>query len=514
MLGTLLSFVLMGAPGLRSGAFVASPPAEASPSAPATYDDASAERDVATLMSDSGRAYLDARARLEANPALAITRLVQQLDAPIGPAERQRVLHVLAAFGRPEHARVLAHQLKRASLADPKDPLLAAAPWREILRSRGSSSIPALLELVGDRDLALELRAALLDDLVTCTPREDFSGLVALIGRGHVRLQESLRRALHRISTDPDGRTVLRANVELAMTNNPGTRKAALIAMRASLATGLDETFTDMMIGLALDERAPFAERVSAIRVLAQRHDQQPARVALAKLAEIHLAPTRRSAQHSEIIGWLTLGGLPVDHGARLVQRYDLVHASAPRLAGLAYTMAPLSRDQLWLPDSQEHPWPEVRQNALSRVVRPCTRDTTHRLASIASPVDDGGDPDESVARAAVVALGRCGDEHSRNELRSLLLEDAASVHRRAEAARQLARYGGMAGVDVVAKLLSAGPARDLGPHLANALAHGGMATPSVRHALCGAKTSQSPELARAAKQTLAVLFPEHENPC
>ncbi|MCA9663823.1 MAG: hypothetical protein KC486_36190, partial [Myxococcales bacterium] len=181
----------------------ASPPESASAAAEtpaAPYTQAEAQADIDTLLRDRGRDYLLARGRLEEHPTIAAPLVAGRLQGDgLGPAERQRLLALLGAFGRPEDLRAFADELRRsAAAAPPGQEIPSVEPWRILLREQGAPAAEVLAELVGDRDLSEDLRALLLGDLIEILPPEALPPYVALVGTGQASLRQALRRALAR----------------------------------------------------------------------------------------------------------------------------------------------------------------------------------------------------------------------------------------------------------------------------------------------------------------------------
>lgn len=459
------------------------------------YDAAQAETDAKTILRDRGQHYLDARARLEANPELATKALMAQLDAPLGPAERKRVLSILSGFHNEELVPLLG-DLLRKSLVDGK----GTAPWRTLLLEHGAAAAPALMQLVGNRELTTEDRLLLLDDLVTVIASEQLASLVGTLGSGDLELRSQLRRSLARrgkqIPADGD---VLRGALDDVIETGEPRQRAEAIGVRASLLRPKDPVIAKLA-ALEAGEDQPFVVRVAAIRALqgevSSTHD---------RLARKHLGPDQRAKQASEILGWLALQSLPVQSGRAIVDQLGLLTAQQPRLAAAAYELGTLS-DANWLEQSQRHVWPEVRATALGRVEGPCDGTVVRRLSTIGGPVSGGGEKNSTVGRAAVVALGRCGDEAALESLTKLLTNDGIGYERRGEAGRQLVQHGGANGAETVASLLSATAAPALAERLAGALARAEQPSDAVRRALC--ETIRSvPNAAATARKSFDVLF-------
>lgn len=512
----LLALVLLAPP---APAPIASPPA----SAPAdAYDAARADADLELLLRERGKAYLEARARLEAHPPIVAPQIAARLrraPAPT-PAEEKRLLALLAAVARPEDLETFAAQLRREVAASKAmtqgagDELRVAEPWRTMLREQGAAAVPALRGLVAERAFTEDLRALLLADLVAVTPAEALAELVALVGAGTPGLRQALRQALkRRAAASPAERSSLLAAVDAAVAASEGSRKASLIGLRGALADGDDAGFTAAMIAVAEDEAAAFAVRVAALRVLLARAAEAAVQTSLAKIAALHLEPARQVVQASELLGSLALQGLRADVGRPLVERLALTTAAAPRIAAAAYALAALPGDGGWLDASQTHPWPEVRGAALARVEGPCSPALLKKIARLADATRRDSEAEAIVAREAITALGRCGGEAARKALERLLDAADQDGDRRAEAARQLIKHHGSAGAEAVASALARTAAPSLSIRLIKALQRSEPPpSPAVREALCEA--TEAAETAAAARQAIASLVPDEAAPC
>jgi hypothetical protein len=210
---TLLSCALLGS--LLAPA-VTSPPLALRAAPPGgRLRPAEADADLDRLLQERGRPYLEARARLEANPSLAAPAVATRLRRVPAPtaAEERRLLALLAGMARPEDLEVFAAQLRRDVAAShqrspgERDESRAAAPWRAILREQGAAAVPVLTALVGDRELGSDLRALVLGDLVAVTPAEQLAPLVDLVGGGALELRQALRVALARRAQSSAGRS-------------------------------------------------------------------------------------------------------------------------------------------------------------------------------------------------------------------------------------------------------------------------------------------------------------------
>ncbi|MCB9702735.1 MAG: hypothetical protein H6711_12640 [Myxococcales bacterium] len=458
------------------------PSAAASEPAP-TYGRAEADADLDTLLVARGREYLDARARLEENPVIVAPLVAARLAAtspPLGPAERQRLIVLLGAFGRPEDLRVFADQLRReVAGASPGNELAAAEPWRILLREQGPAAATTLIELVGDRSLGEGLRAVLLADLLAILPPDRLPEFVAMVGVGQETLRQALRQGLaRRARQSPGDRQGLLDAVDRAIEGAQPSQQAALLGLRASLSEGADAGFHGRLIALAEADQSPFVVRVAAIRILAGHVDAAEIQGALLRLAATHLTPTARRVQASEILGWLALRALPPALVRELATTLDLRGDDSPRLAAAAYDVAALADDGAWLAEGLAHPWPEVQVAALARVAAPCPRDVVRRLAGVAAMPEKGGTDDLLVAREAIRALGRCGAGDPESALIKLLGNNRVEGQRRGEAARQLLVIGAPRGIAAVAKALETAGDPEVVRRLVDAVRAAGGAPP------------------------------------
>lgn len=479
----------------------AAPPIEA-PAEDYTLEQAQA--DVEVILVDRGKAYLDARARLEEHPALAAQAVVARLEAvpAPGPEKRDRLLNVLAALKQPEHVAMFGEQLRTAMKQGRPVEL-----WMQLLRRQGAAATKVLVELVGDRELSNEQRSLLLEALVELTARDSLGDLMAMVGRGSSELQATLRRALIRRSrADAEDGQAIAAGIDedLDADGTDEARFAQLLILRAACCE-LDAAFSTRLETLAADDEAPFQVRVAAIDGLG-RHGLGGDVLTTVIREQGKLA--LQGSQAGEILLALALEALPIEAASSLAGELALTQAEAPRLAELGYRLAKLSPDHSWLEDSQTHAWPEVRRAALTRVAESggCEKQLVRELARIAGPISGGGDEDARVGRAAVGALGRCGDALAFKSLRELLDDTSVDITQRAEAARQLAEHD-PTGADYVAELLLDGRFPDLARELALALGHAPEPSEVVRDALC--RTSRAnPMVASTAHESLSKLFP------
>jgi len=487
----------------------ASPAPEAAGSAQADgYGPEQARADIELILVDRGRAYLDARARLEDHPGSAATAVVARLEAvpAPGPDQRDRLLNVLAALQRPEHVGLFGEQLRLAMIQDRPTQL-----WLSLLRRQGDAAGPVLLELVGDRELGDEQRGAVLDVLVDVSGSERLTELLAMVGHGAGALQDRLRRALIRRahSSTKDEQTIA-AGLDAGLERTPEpARTAQLLILRAACCEPEPE-FRRRIAGLIADPEAPFQVRVAAIDGLSRLGGGEGE---LEAVVRSQAADALKGKQAAEVLLALALAALPEDQGAELAVDLELHTAAAPRLASLAYRYGHPGGAQ-WLEDSQTHLWPEVRKAALERVAYrgpaqstvTCDRALVRRLGTIGGPVSDGGEADARVGRSAVAALGRCGTEAAFAALRSLVHDTGIDLSQRGEAGKQLVLHDPAGPADVAEMLLDA-RFSDLARDLASALARAPEPTPEIRDALCRAAAG-NPMVASTAHESFTALFP------
>ncbi len=507
------------------GPAVAQPPATAPVEAPAAADPYAEQApvDVETIMHDTTMAYVHARERLLEHPELALEAVMDRLEAvpAPSPSERMRLLDILASLERPEYVDLFAQQLRRA-LVDAGERVEvsdAMQRWRPLLLQHGEIAVRPLQSLVGDKDLPIEARLVLLEDMIDLTPPEAIGGLVVLVGRGHTELRQQLRRSLgRRARKDATSRdALLRATdaaLDRALAPDPDLqeleRLSALLQFRAAIGGGLDDRFVDRLLGVAEDDVAPFSVRVAAIRGLAKvEHPRVPP--SLERIARSQLA--RRDEQKGEILSWLALQALPEAKAAALATEFHLHASKVPRLATLGWALGRVRVDETTLDAVTANPWPQVRQAALGRIEGPCERKLVDRLEKIGAMGRRRSDPDGAVARSAIAALGRCGGKDSTRALVDILEDQEVNVELRAEAARQLARYAGPDGVDAVANVLKEEPSRALARRLAKALGYAPAPTAKSTRILCE-QLEEHNEVSRAARDSLIALHPEIENPC
>jgi hypothetical protein len=485
------------------------------------YASTQADADVQTITTDSSKAYLQARGRLEAHPAIAAVAIRTRLDAvpAPGPSEQRRLLGVLATLGQPEDLPRFAAALRRAIVnADPgADATEVAHPWRMLLLDQGASATTHLQTLVGDDALPLEVRAQLLGDWVGLQPAAATGDMVVLVGRGQPELERELRRTLaDRAKRDAAVRAAVvgatDAALDAALGDPPDTSQAArlpaLLRFRARVG-GDEAALAERLAAVALSDEARFGARVAATRglgALAPEHTTEP----LQALARAQLEQAGAGSQRGEILGWLSLQSLQEDPAASLAARFELTSSDAPRLASLGFALAPVDQADAWLPIALENPWPQVRQAAFERVAAPCSDDTVGLLSSRGSSTDQGGDTDRATARAAVAGLGRCSSPKAAKSLRAILVNTNGDIELRSEAARQLARLGE---TKPVVDLLRGRPEPAFARRLAAALRHAPESTEDMDATLC-AYVEQTGPVARAAADTLRAQHPDSANPC
>lgn len=499
MLASLLSLVLLGPPA------PAPAPAPAPGETPAdTYGPERARADVELVLTDRGKGYLDARARLEEHPAVAAPAVLARLDgvpAP-GPEQRDRLLFVLAALEQPEHAALFGEQLRSAIVGKRSTEI-----WLQLLQRQGEAATDVLIGLVGDRELDNAARGELLELLVSLAPRERLAELMAMVGRGSSELQDVLRRAVvRRAKQSETDASAIAAGIDedLETDVDDAERHAKLLILRAACCTA-DANFQARLERLVGDDTAAFEVRVAAIDGLGR---MALGELALRELVERETAAALQGKQAAELLVSLALEAMPEAIAREVVAPLTLERADAPRLAALGYQLGALAADHGWLAASQDHAWPEVRKAALDRVAGRCDKPTVKQLFASAGPHSKGGDRDARVGRAAVVALARCA-EHDADVfalLRKLLDEGGVEATQRAEAARQLVLHDPK-GPDYVAAALVDGAHGELGRELAAALAKTPEPSEAVADALCRAAQG-SPMIASTAQQSFEALFP------
>jgi hypothetical protein len=470
--------------------------------------------DVETLLADSSKAYLHARARLEEHPELAAEAILDRMSTvpPPTSTDRKRLLDVLAVLGLPDHVELFAQELRRAvKRADTfQDESKAIKQWLPLLVEQGPVAVAPLTGLVADQELSTTTRAAALDALVDVTPTADVASLVTLVGRGAAALRQQLQRSLkRRASQDEDARAALVEATDQALRQAETPRVPALVKLRGALSSDDDAGFTAALAGLAEDDAAPFAVRVAAVRALSGRRSTA-AHDALSRVAQRALTPAERATQRGELLAWLALKGLPGDKARPLVEQHGLVVADAPRLAELGYAHASLSPDGSWLPPALDNPWPQVRQAALARVVGPCAPTNEKLLEQRAHLAGRKSEDDRAVARTAIQALGRCG---AGERLQALLEDGDLDVELRSEAARQLARRGDDASIEAIAGVLDRNPDRAFARRLASALRHMPEPTAAGDALLCEVAT-RADEAGHAARESLRALHDDPRTAC
>lgn len=501
-----------------------SPPSEASP--PQTVQDVAPyeeqlEHDIEIVLTDSTKAYLHARARLTAHADLAAPALWRHLEAvpAPGPAERKRLLEVLAEIGRSQDLPAIAAEVQRAikRAGDDAATLSAATRWGHLLVDQREAAMPYLGKLIGDRELPDEVRVFFLRALVEVTPPSRMGELVALVGRGKQTLRTELVRALStRTARQRKARKAVAAATDVALRKalqapadpNELSRLPALLRFRARITPKANAETTALLTSVAADENADFSARVAALRGL----PSVPAPTTpafLLKIASEQLSGAKRDTQRGEILGWIALSELEAESAGALVTELALVEDDAPRLAVLGFKLATLDPNHAWLEAAIANPWPQVRQAALARVQGPCEQDTYQRLAKAGGASDQGGDKDRAVARSAIAALGRCGGEPARKRLTRVMRNQRMDSELRAEAARQLVKHGGLAGAQTVARELnSTAQEPAFARRLAAALRYAPESSPLIDNALCDQLRSTG-AVGQAARKSLTTLHPK-----
>ncbi|MCH9680807.1 MAG: hypothetical protein K0V04_05175 [Deltaproteobacteria bacterium] len=470
--------------------------------------------DVETILTDSSRAYLHARARLESHPELAAEAILDRLTTVPPPTgtDRKRLLDVLAVLGLPDHVELFARELRRGvgRAESPSEATKAVDAWLPLIRAQGAAAVGPLTSLIADKSLPIGSRAAMLDALVDVTPQPRVSELVALLGRGARPLRQQLQRSLkRRAGQDPDVRQRLLTATDAALETPEVERVPALLRLRGSITPDGDTAFTGRLSAMAHDGTQPFTVRVASLRALAQLRSAA-AHEALRDVAAQALAPPQAGTQQGEIVAWIALRGLPPAMARPLVDQYDLVSADAPRLAAVGLAASSLGADQLWLAPALGNPWPQVRKAALSRVEGPCVSGTLRLLEHRAHLAGRDSEDDRAVARGAVQALGRCS---ASGPLRGLLGDNALDVELRAEAARQLARLGDDTSVRAIGRTLNNAQDRILARRLASALRHMPKPTPAGDAILCEVAT-RADEAGHAARESLRQLHGDLDTVC
>ncbi|MEM7159304.1 MAG: hypothetical protein AAF799_41080 [Myxococcota bacterium] len=464
--------------------------------------------DVETLIADSSRDYLDARARLEAHPELAAEAILDRLSTvpPPTSTDRKRLLDVLAALGLPDHVEMFATELRRGvERADSSaDEAKALKQWLPLLTDQGEAALPALSTLVADKKMPMSIRASLLDAMVDATPPSRVAELVVLVGRGARPLRQQLQRSLKRRGRrETEVWNALVASIDEALADAEPRRAPLLLELRGALSPDDDAFVSTTLTTIAEDSEAPFTMRVTALRSLGNR-ESAPAHEALVRVAETALAPESRETQRGEVLAWLALEGLPEASAKPLIERYELASDDAPRLAAIGFAWAPLPADHVWLAPALENPWPQVRQAALARVQGPCSSSTTKFLEQRAHLAGRRSEDDRAVARSTIQALGRCT---ASDRLQRLLNDEDLDLELRSEAARQLARLGDDDSIEAIGRVLGRNPERAFARRLARALRHMPKPTATGDEILCDA--AQRPdEAGHAARESLIKLHP------
>ncbi len=477
-----------------------------------------ARDDVRSILVERGREYLRARQALEDHPAEAARAVVDRMNAvpAPGPQQQQRLMSVLSVLHRPEHVHIFADRLRGAMLDEQE-----IEPWRSLLIEQGATASDPLLALVADRQLSEIQRGELLGDLVALIPIERIDELTAQVGRGSSSLQQQLRRALIRRARHGEheqaeiAKGLDHAISEAERTGpspNVSDRLASLLVLRA-LCKPKDSDFAGQLASHAKMGNQAFVVRAAAIHALGKIKSGGDVLADIARTQGKALKPTARNhrdSQAAELLTWLSLTALiatDAEAAKSIAGELKLRGSSAPRLSALAYSLVDLDPHQAWLETSQENPWPEVQRSALMRVDGPCTRKTIKRLTLRSSAPQRGGSEYPIVAKAAIVALGRCASESSFDALADILADDSIEAPLRAEAAEQLIRRDVPGGADLIARIVAQDGLPQLSLHLIEALSHAPSPTTLVRESLCLAIQAEDPTIARAASSTFSRHF-------
>jgi hypothetical protein len=492
------------------------------PSPAPAYDAATADTDIETLCTGRGRAYVDARARLEAHPEIAepaARRALASLaderaaaaanaEGPKDPrvgrldAERSRIFAFLGEASNAQDVGIIAAELREAILNDAD-----AERWRQMLTASGDAGVDALARLVGDAALDSRWRATLLEDLVAAVPVDRLLPLADQLGSGARELDRTLRRALvRRARKDSVAREVLLPHLDERARGGPVSRRAAAILVRSEVLAPRGPQ-ADVLVALATDEDEDLSVRIAALHALSKkpRNISELRTFAEAKLQVAARAPEQRS----ELLASFAIDALPAEAASTLLTQADLRRSPSPRLAIRAWQRSDLTTfgaAQDWLEVGLQHAWPIVRVEALRRLST-CEPEVRRRLARTAGPESKGGEAEAVVARAAIEALGRCAAE---DELIALVDESGIGFEQRGMAARALVEMS-PAGADTVAKRLRGAEPRQAEP-LIEALGHASEPSPAVAEALCRARTDETPGVSRAAARSLARAFAS--SPC
>lgn len=480
---------------------------------------AEAARDVEIILTDTTSRYLQARARLVRDPGMAARALLDRLHAtpPLGPAERKRILDVLAELNRPEDLQRFADELRRAALqaSSPATAVEAIGRWRPLLLEQGAAATSVLETLVGDRALPLEARAVLLEDLIHVAVRERLPGYLALLGHGQPTLQTTLGRALEqRAARSPDDRSLIVVALDTALANPTALEPADFASrLRLRLRLGGDErVWAGRLEAAAVDPNLAFPFRVAAVDGL----DRLGASDGLAHVAVAGRDDASLSPQAREVVVALALERLARHDRAQvatMVSDPAFLAAETPRWATLGLKFAELPPGGEWLARGIENPWPEVRRAALARVGSGCQQTHVRTMSTLVDDGSSGTSSERAVARAALAALGRCETTSSQRALRVALRSPDQHIDLRAEAARQLVRLGGPTGVDHVARALRRRPGRRLERRLAAALRYAPAPTDTATRILCSRVGDRS-EVSMEATQTLTVWYADGPDVC
>lgn len=503
-----------------------------------TYRREHAEADLQIILEQRGKAYLQARARLESYPLLAAELIRERLLASsLPPSERRHLLTLLASIAKEIDDDLIRQQffadLKAAK--SPSQQLVVVEPWRIILRAKGSDATDFLSELVDDQRLSETLRVHLVEDLVKNAAMNQWPELLVKFSQHSLSIRRALHRHLrkqmsqssqqkaqfielldqqfirHELSRQTQAELPsLRAQAELSSLR----AHAELLSLRASLTSASDVDFARRLANIAADPQSPFVQRVVAIRGLEKHHHDPQVQATLTNIVSSYLQELNQIVnQQQEILGWLALQSLPQAQVKELNARYRLFTAQSPRISILGFEQmdrSTLEHWESWLELSQKNVWPEVRRTALRRIAKPCSRKLSRRLAQISR--GRHADKDPHVIRESLAALGRCQNTIARRALKKILFQSDQPALLRVEAGRQLMDHYGSFGTKQVIRALATQWEPVLMVGLVRVLAKTHETSEVILDILCEAKTR--PELAAAANETLLTLFPNDSSPC
>lgn len=489
------------------------------PADPATtpYDNVAAGRDVDTVLHDRTQAYLHARARLEAAPDVAIPVLRARLGDPLTPAERNRVLNVLGSFQRPEDLALFAEALVAATASKEAESRgigpsrgaeafdVVMEPWRSLILAHGSAAAATLTALVSNRELATEVRAQLLHDLVGVLELDAVIPLVDGIGRGDPTLEGELRRALaERSRRSTSDRAALLEHLAATQPRETDPHRAALLLYTWASLAGLDDpAFRQFLLERCADPSTAFEVRAAALRLAREQEPSRETTAVLEQVARHSLDPSRRAEQAHEILGWLAAEGLPAERARAVADELQLATGDQPRLTQFGYEHATLAADGQWLDTALRDPWPDVKRSALSRISSPCAASVHAALERTVTEDDGDALP---VAQAALQAAGRCGGPQSQALVQHVLADNDAQTGLRAAAVVVLVEIDAAVALETFVARLPEEHDEEVAAVMIEALRRTPAITEDARTAVCAAVARQ-PRLAGMARRTLTERF-------